>query len=550
MPQTSQKRRVLITAALIYANGPAHLGHLVETIQADIWARHLRQSGHDCLYLCGSDAHGTPIMLSAKKAALSPEVLVAKNSKQHALDFKDFLVKFDDFHTTNSPENQTRVNQIYTKLQENGDITQKTIDQAFDEQAQQFLPDRFIRGTCPSCRAEDQYGDNCESCGATYAPESLIDPRSTLTGSKPITKQSDHYFFDLKKYQERLKTWINADHVQPQVRNKLQEWLQNDLKPWDISRDAPYFGFEIPNAPGKYFYVWLDAPVGYMASFDHLATTKSDLHFDDYWKDDSKTELYHFIGKDIVYFHTLFWPAMLMSADFRLPTAVHAHGYVTLNGKKMSKSRRNFISARDYLNVLNPEYLRYYYASKLGPNIDDIDFNLDDFTQRIHSDLIGKYINLASRCAGFIHKHFEGRLSSSLPDPEAFEAIRLAKTTIDAYYEERHYNKAMRAIMTLADQANQYINDQTPWTKAKDPETRPLVHGICTQGLNLFRQLTSLLTPVLPLTAERVKDFLKDTSPDSEPLLNQAINEYTPLLTRIPQSAIDTLNDLVKQTDA
>lgn len=415
---TTEKRQILVTAALPYANGPIHLGHMVEHIQADIWVRFQRLKGNDCLFICGEDAHGTAIMITAQKQGLPPEALVAKMHKEHARDLGGFLIEYDNFYTTHSPENRELAELIYTRLKDKGDIFAKTISQAYDPVKEIFLPDRFIRGTCPRCGAKDQYGDVCEVCGATYSPTELIDPVSALSGAKPIEKNSEHFFFSLNRYTQLLKKWIDAGHLQPQVANKLKEWFSEDLKPWDISRDAPYFGFEIPHAANKYFYVWLDAPIGYMASLKNLSKQRPSVNFDAYWKEGSQTELYHFVGKDIVYFHALFWPAMLSGAGFRLPTTIYVHGYLTVNGQKMSKSRGTFITAHHYLDHLSPEYLRYYYAAKLSAQVEDIDLNLDDFIQRVNADLIGKYVNLASRCAGFITKNFGGKLANELPEPD------------------------------------------------------------------------------------------------------------------------------------
>ncbi|PMB54592.1 Methionyl-tRNA synthetase [Coxiella-like endosymbiont] len=543
LSMNTKKRHILVTAALPYANGPIHLGHMVEYIQADIWVCFQRLIGNSCLYICGEDTHGTAIMLTAQKQDIPPEVLVANMHKKHAKDFSDFLINFDNFYTTHSPENRKLSEFIYQQLKNNGDIFRETISQTYDSVRNIFLPDRFIRGTCPRCSSPDQYGDVCESCGATYTPTELIDPVSALSGTKPIQKSSEHFFFALNRYSNFLKKWINGSggHLQPQVANKLKEWFTNDLKPWDISRDAPYFGFEIPGSTDKYFYVWLDAPIGYMASLKNLTKKRPEINFDFYWKKESSAELYHFIGKDIVYFHALFWPAMLAGAGFRLPTGIHVHGYLTINGQKMSKSRMTFITAREYLKKLNPEYLRYYFAAKLGPQVEDIDLNLEDFSQRVNADLIGKYVNLASRCAGFITKNYEGKLANQLPESSLYESFIEAEKTITEYYETLNYNKAMRTIMTLANRANQYIDGEKPWALAKQVGQENHVQAICTQGLNLFKVLTTYLKPILPNTAKKVEIFLNCEELNfmnfKKPLLNRSINPFTPLMQRITPDA-------------
>ncbi len=538
-------RNILVTAALPYANGSIHLGHLVEYIQADIWVRFQRLRGNNCLFICGDDAHGTPIMLSAAKQGISPEELVANMQVEHLRDFTSFLVNFDNFYTTHSSENRELAEFIYKQLKARGDIFTKTISQAFDPIENIFLPDRFIRGECPRCGAKDQYGDVCEVCGATYSPTELKNPTSALSGAKPIEKESEHFFFALDKYSDLLKEWINGGHLQKQIANKLEEWFQDGLKPWDISRDAPYFGFEIPDAPGKYFYVWLDAPVGYMASLKNLIKKNPAIDFDKYWGKDSKAELYHFVGKDIVYFHALFWPAMLHGAGFRMPTAVYVHGYLTINGQKMSKSRGTFITAQRYLQLLNPEYLRYYFAAKLNPQVEDIDLNLEDFAQRVNSDLVGKYVNLASRCAGFITKKFAGKLANNLPEPELFHEFVSAGDEIADCFEQLNYNKAIRTIMALADRANQYIDQQKPWALAKDPANDDQVQAVCTQGLSLFKVLTTYLKPILPATAKNVEAFLNIPELNwdniNEALIAHTINPFTPLMQRVPKEAIEEL---------
>lgn len=543
---SSKPRDLLVTAALPYANGAIHLGHMVEYIQADIWVRFQRMCGNSCLFVCGDDAHGTPIMLSAQKQGITPEALIAQMHQLHSQDFQDFLISVDNFYTTHSPENKTLSALIYERLKARGDIFKRTILQAYDPVENIFLPDRFIRGRCPRCGAEDQYGDNCEVCGATYSPTELVNPVSAISGATPIQKESEHFFFDLKKYTDFLKNWIEAGHLQSQIANKLQEWFTTGLEAWDISRDAPYFGFEIPGEKNKYFYVWLDAPIGYMASLKNLSDKNKAVDFEHYWKKDSSAELHHFIGKDIVYFHALFWPAMLFGAEFRLPNDIHVHGYLTINGKKMSKSRGTFITARQYLDVLNPEYLRYYFAAKLTPQVEDIDLNLEDFTHRVNADLIGKYVNIASRCAGFITKKFEGKLASQLADEKLFSEFVEARDLISNCYEELNYNKAVRTIMGLADRANQYIDHHKPWALAKETGRDADVQAICTQGLNLFKVLTAYLKPILPMTAAEAEKFL-NIAPLTwqnahEPLLNQTIQVFKPLMQRIAPETIAQLS--------
>jgi methionyl-tRNA synthetase len=506
---TSQ-RKILVTSALPYVNGSPHMGHLVEYIQTDIWVRFQKLRGHTCTYVCASDAHGTPIMLKARELGITPEELTEGYSREFINDFADFGIEFDNFHTTHSPENEEIVGLIYEALRESGEIYTRTIEQSYDEKEGMFLPDRFVKGTCPRCKSEDQYGDACEICGATYAPEDLIDPKSVLSGTTPVKKKSEHYFFRLSQYEERLRKWMSDATLDRNVVAKLEEWFEAGLQDWDISRDAPYFGFQIPGTDDKYFYVWLDAPVGYMASFKHLCDRTPDLDFDEYWNADSAAEVYHFIGKDIMYFHTLFWPAVLGGAGFRTPTSVYAHGFLTVNGQKMSKSRGTFIKARTYLDNLNPEFLRYYYAAKLGPTIEDIDLNLDDFIARVNSDLVGKLINIASRCAGFIGKLFDGRLADSLADSDLYAEFADASETIATHYEKREYSKAMRLIMALADKANRYIDEHKPWVMAKDENRLAEVQLVCTQGINMFRSLMVFLSPVIPTVARDARAFLNE----------------------------------------
>jgi len=534
---------MLVTSALPYANGPIHMGHLVEYIQTDIWVRYQRLVGNDCTYVCASDAHGTPIMLSARKDGIEPEQLVTRFHTEHERDLAAFLVEFDNFYTTHSDENRELVEQIYSRLNDRGLIAKRIIEQAYDEQAGMFLPDRFVRGTCPMCGAEDQAGDNCEVCSRTYSPSDLIDPKSVVSGTTPIRKESEHYFFRLGEFEDSLRQWMADGHVSQSIARKLDEWFEAGLQDWDISRDAPYFGIRIPGTEDKFFYVWLDAPIGYMASLVNLGRLKGgEPELDTYFAADSEAELYHFIGKDIVYFHTLFWPAVLEGAGYRKPTGVFAHGFLTVNGQKMSKSRGTFISAATYLEELNPEYLRYYYAFKLGPGIDDIDLNLDDFVARINSDLVGKFVNIASRCAGFIAKKFDGHLADELDDPALFDEFIEAGDSIRAAYEEREFSRAMRQIMKLADRANQYIDEHKPWQLARNEAELPRVQAVCTQGLNLFRVLMTYLKPTLPGIATAAEAFL-NAGPLTwdnrrEPLLDVDINEFKPLITRLDEKAV------------
>ena len=527
------QRKILVTSALPYANGSIHLGHLVEYIQTDIWVRFQKMQGHECHYVCADDAHGTPIMLRAQSEGITPETLIANIAKEHQTDFKDFSIGFDNFHSTHSDENKALAQQIYLANREAGHITTRTISQAYDPEKEMFLPDRFIKGECPKC-------------GATYAPTDLINPISAVSGATPITKESEHYFFKLANFESALKSWTTGGHLQDEVSNKLDEWLESGLRDWDISRDAPYFGFEIPDAPDKFFYVWLDAPIGYLASFKHYCE-RTGVDFDEYMKPDSTTEMVHFIGKDIIYFHALFWPAMLQGANFRLPNNIYAHGFLTVDGKKMSKSRGTFINARTYLNYLNPEYLRYYYAAKLSSGIEDIDLNLEDFQNRINSDLVGKVINIASRCAGFINKGFEGKLSSSLSEPILFKEFVDKSTAIADKMENREFGHAMREIIGLADKANQYIDEKKPWTLAKEEGQEQQVQDICTMGINLFRVLIIYLKPVLPETAKQAETFL-NISPLQwadipNPILSQGINKFKPLMTRVESEKIQSIQE-------
>jgi methionyl-tRNA synthetase len=544
---STEKRRILVTSALPYANGPIHIGHLVEYIQTDIWVRFQKSRGHECVYVCADDAHGTPIMLKAREEGITPDALIEHMWTAHQRDFADFMVEFDSFHSTHSEENRELTELFYGRLKAAGHITEREIEQAWDPAEKMFLPDRYIKGTCPRCGAADQYGDSCESCGATYAPSELKDAVSVISGKAPVQRKSLHYFVQLSDFEAMLKEWTGSSaRVQAPVARKLGEWFEAGLRDWDISRDAPYFGFRIPGTEDKYFYVWLDAPIGYMASFRKLCAERG-LDFDEWWKPGSETEVHHFIGKDIIYFHTLFWPAILHGAGFRKPTSVHAHGFLTVNGQKMSKSRGTFIMARSWMEHLDPEPLRYYYAAKLGSGIDDIDLSLDDFVQRVNADLVGKLVNIASRCAGFISKRFDGKLADTLPDPALFDEFAAQADTIAACYERRDFAAAMRAVMALADRANQYIDEHKPWVMAKDEARLPEVQGVCTQGLNLYRQLITWLAPVLPRTAARSAAFL-DTAPllwnDAQaPLLAHRINAFTPLLTRIDPEQVTKMTD-------
>lgn len=550
---SNKARQIVVTSALPYANGPIHIGHMLEYVQTDIWVRFQKIRGHECIYVCADDAHGTPIMLRAKAEGITPEALIDKMNREHLLDFTDFEVDFDNFHSTHSPENKTLAEDIYLKLKAGGHVRTQVISQAYDPKAEMFLPDRFIKGECPSCGTADQYGDNCESCGATYAPTDLKNAISVVTGETPIEKNSEQYFFKLSDFEDMLKTWTRAGHIQKEIANKMDEWLEDGLRDWDISRNAPYWGFEIPDAPGKYFYVWLDAPIGYMASFKNWCD-KNDVNFDDYWKLDSNTELHHFIGKDIARFHTLFWPAMLEGAGYRKPTAVYCHGFLTVDGQKMSKSRGTFIKARTYLEHLNPEYLRYYFAAKLSSGVDDIDLNLEDFSARVNSDLVGKVVNIASRCAGFINKSFDARLATSIGDNQLSKQAVAAADSIANAYENREYSRAMREIMSLADKVNQFIDEKQPWVIIKSVERHAEVHETCTIGINCFRQLIIFLKPVLPKVAEQAEVFLNvdplNWSDLSNDLLDHPINKFKPLMTRIDKVLIERMVDASKEAAA
>ena len=547
----SEPRKILVTSALPYANGSIHLGHMLEYIQTDMWVRFQKHRGNQCTYVCADDAHGSAIMLRAEKEGITPEQLIANVQAEHSADFAEFLVDFDNFHSTHAEENRELSSAIYIKLREAGHIATRSITQYFDPEKKMFLADRFIKGTCPKCGAEDQYGDNCEKCGATYAPTDLKNPKSAISGATPVLKDSEHFFFKLPDFDAMLKSWTRSGALQDAVANKIAEWLDAGLQQWDISRDAPYFGFEIPDAPGKYFYVWLDAPIGYMASFKNLCARRPELDFDAYWAKDSTAELYHFIGKDIVNFHALFWPAMLEGAGYRKPTAINVHGYLTVNGQKMSKSRGTFIKARTYLDHLSPEYLRYYYASKLGRGVDDLDLNLEDFVQKVNSDLVGKVVNIASRCAGFIHKGNAGVLVESNAAPELTEAFLAAAPSIAEAYEARDFARAMREIMGLADRANAWIADKAPWAMAKVEGKQDEVQAVCALGINLFRQLIIFLKPVLPVLATDAEAFLNVeplTWDDHRVLLaNHQLNAFKPLMTRIDPVKVQAMTDASKE---
>ncbi|MCU7993429.1 methionine--tRNA ligase [Shewanella glacialipiscicola] len=540
---TSQ-RKILVTSALPYANGPIHLGHMLEYIQTDIWSRYQKLRGHECHYICADDAHGTPIMLKAQQLGIAPEDMIAQVNTEHQQDFADFNIAFDNYHSTHSEENRVLANDIYLKLRANGYIKSKSISQLFDPEKSMFLPDRFVKGTCPKCKSPDQYGDNCDACGATYSPTELINPKSAVSGATPVMKDSEHFFFDLPAFEGMLKEWTRSGALQVEMANKLDEWFEQGLKQWDITRDAPYFGFEIPDAPGKYFYVWLDAPIGYMGSFKNLCDKRPELSFDEFWGKDSTAEVYHFIGKDIVYFHSLFWPAMLHGSGYRQPNSVYAHGYVTVNGAKMSKSKGTFIKARTYLDHLDPEYLRYYYAAKLSSRIDDLDLNLEDFAQRVNSDLVGKLVNLASRTAGFITKRFDGKLAK-ISDTSLTEVFLAKQDVIAEFYETREYGKAVREIMALADIANGFVADAAPWQMVKHHDQQEAAHQVCSNALNLFRILVTYLKPVLPRLAQDVEAFFQ--LPLTWDALSQDLagHEIAPFKAMMQRVELDKVNAMV-----
>lgn len=536
-------RNILVTSALPYANAPLHLGHMLEQVQTDIWVRFQRSRGHHCRYVCADDAHGTAIMLSAEQQGVTPETHIANIKALHEADSAGFSISFDNYHSTHSAENKAWSETIFKRLDANNDITSRSVVQAYDPEKGLFLADRFIKGTCPRCKAPDQYGDNCEVCGATYSPTDVIDPVSALSGATPIEKSSEHLFFQLSHFQSLLSDWISTDSLQTPIANKLREWVDAGLQDWDISRDAPYFGFEIPGHPSKYFYVWLDAPIGYIASHQNLCDRTGD-DFDSYWQPGHDTELYHFIGKDIINFHGLFWPAMLASAGLRQPTAIFAHGFLTVDGTKMSKSRGTFIMASTYLEHLDPEYLRYYFAAKLGPHVDDMDLNLEDFVQRVNSDLVGKVVNIASRCAGFLRKRFDNELSAQCTEPELVGELITAGDSIAALYEARDFQRAMREIVALADRANQYIDDKKPWVLAKEEGREQDVQDACSVGINCFRVLMTYLKPVLPQMAQKSELFLGlplDWTALNAPLQGHVINDFSPLIQRVDPDAVNAM---------
>ncbi|MCX8580474.1 methionine--tRNA ligase [Gilliamella sp. B3482] len=542
------QRKILVTCALPYANGAIHLGHMLEHIQADVWVRYQRMRGNEIYFICADDAHGTPIMLKAQQLGITPEQMIDEVKIEHQRDFAGFNISYDNYHSTHSPENREISEKIYKRLKANGYIKTKVISQLFDPEKKMFLPDRFVKGTCPRCKSPDQYGDNCEVCGATYNPIDLINPQSVVSGATPIMKDSEHFFFDLPAFSDMLQAWIRSGTLQDQVANKMQEWFEAGLQPWDISRDAPYFGFEIPDAPGKYFYVWLDAPIGYMGSFLNYCNKHNKPIFDQFWNKDSTTELYHFIGKDIVYFHSLFWPAMLDGSEHRKPSNIFVHGYVTVDGAKMSKSRGTFIQASTYLKHLDPDCLRYYYAAKLSPHIDDIDLNLEDFVQRVNSDLVNKVVNIASRSAGFISKRFGGKLSANLAEPELYALFVEKSKVIADYFEQRESGKAIREIMALADEANRYIDEKAPWVVAKQEGQDQALQDICSMGIHLFRILMTYLKPVVPSLAERSEAFLNsqliwDTI--DKPLTGHTINQFKALFNRID---MDKITAMIEET--
>lgn len=545
-----KQRKILVTQALPYANGGIHLGHMLEAIQTDIWVRLQKMQGHDCVFVCADDAHGTAIMLSAEKQGITPEQLIDTVNAEHQRDYADFLIQFDNFHSTHSEENRLLSESIYKALDANGHINRRRIKQLFDPEKNLFLADRYITGICPKCKADGQYGDNCEACGSTYNASELINPRSSISGATPVEKESEHFFFALPVFRDMLKQWTRSGTLQDAVANKLSEWLDDELQEWDISRDAPYFGFEIPGEKGKYFYVWLDAPIGYMASFKNLCQ-RTDYDFDEYWNPGHDTELYHFIGKDIINFHTLFWPAMLTSAGYRTPTAVFVHGFLTVDGTKMSKSRGTFINARTYLDHLNPEYLRYFLAAKLSSGIDDLDLNLEDFAQRVNSDLVGKVVNIASRCAGFIGKGFEGYLSAEMDNAKLLVEMQDAKEEISTLFEQREFGKAIRIIMALADKANQYINDKQPWVIAKTDPQSPELQAICSSGINAFRLLICYLKPVLPVMAQQAEEFLAIKPLQWDDIDNllcaHKINKFKPLMTRVEADKVQAMVNATQQ---
>ena len=537
-------RKILVTSALPYANGSIHLGHLVEYLQTDIWVRNQKMSGNTCYYICADDAHGTPIMLKAKELDVRPEELIQKTYQEHVKDFEDFGIEFDNYYTTHSEENREYSEFIYNSLKDNGDIKSQEIEQFYDESAKMFLPDRYIKGICPKCGAEDQYGDACEECGATYSPTELKKPISIISNTKPSTKKTEHFFFKLSNYTDYLKKWMKRDSVQSEIQNKLEEWLKDGLADWDITRDKPYFGFNIPGYDDKYFYVWLDAPVGYIASFKNMCDKKN-INFDEFWNHESECELYHFIGKDIAYFHALFWPAMLEASNFRSPNSIYCHGFLTVDGEKMSKSRGTFFNARTYLNHLNPEYLRYYFASRLTNTIEDIDLNLSDFQARVNSDLVGKIINIGSRCARFINKDFGNELASELNNNKLHDNIIENKNEIIKNYEDRKYSANIRLITSLADEVNKYLDEEKPWVQIKDNNNRGHVQKVCTDGLNMFKVLAGYLKPIIPDCVDKIEKILQCESLSWENidnrLISKKIDKFEPIINRIDSESIESM---------
>lgn len=543
-------KKILVTCALPYANGSIHLGHMLEHIQADVWVRYQRMRGHNVNFICADDAHGTPIMLKAQQLGVTPEAMIEEMSREHQHDFAGFHISYDNYHSTHSDENHELAELIYGRLKENGFIKTRVISQLYDPEKGMFLPDRFVKGICPKCKAPDQYGDNCEVCGATYSPVELIEPKSVMSGATPVLRESEHFFFDLPSFSEMLQAWTRSGALQEQVANKMQEWFDAGLQQWDISRDAPYFGFEIPGTTGKYFYVWLDAPIGYMGAFKNLCNKRSDLDFDAWWNQDAESELYHFIGKDIVYFHSLFWPAMLEGSGFRKPTNLFVHGYVTVNGAKMSKSRGTFIKASTWLNHLDADSLRYYYTAKLSSRIDDIDLNLEDFIARVNADIVNKVVNLASRNAGFIAKRFDGQLAAHIADPALYQRFVDAATSIGEAWESREFGRAIREIMAMADVANRYVDEQAPWVVAKQEGRDADLQAICSMGINLFRVLMTWLKPVLPALAERSEAFLNTTlswNAINAPLVNHKVNAFKALYNRIDSKQVEALIEASKE---
>jgi methionyl-tRNA synthetase len=545
------KRRILVTAALPYANGPIHIGHMLEYAQTDIWARFQRARGHDVVFAWADDAHGTPIMLNAQKRGMTPEQLIEHFGAEHRRDFRDFAISYDNFSSTHAESNRELVEEVWGKLVERGSVVTRTIEQLFDEEKGMFLPDRFIRGTCPKCGAENQYGDSCEVCSATYEPTDLIDPRSVISGAVPVMKSTEHYFVSLKPFEQGLKEWLRAGALQTEVANKLEEWFEEGLRDWDVTRDEPYFGFRIPGTENKYFYVWLDAPIGYLASFREVCNRRG-LDFDAWVRPGSDAEMHHFIGKDIIYFHCLFWPAMLEGAGFKRPTRVQTHGFLTVNGTKMSKSRGTFIMARTWLDHLPADYLRYYFAAKLGPGLVDIDLNFDDFTSRVNSDLVGKLVNIASRASGFIHKFGHGKLAAGLPDADLYAAFVAEHESIAADFEACNYASAIRRIMALADRANQYVDEHKPWQMARQADREAEIVGVCTQALNLFRILMIWLQPVIPGIAARAGDFLDCSLDDwqqvDQPLLDHPIEKFAPLARRVEAKQVEALMEDARES--